>query len=232
MSDTPKAGQDPKRNRRALPKRKITPARQQAARQKSPNKQKSPPSSIRQAAIVGTIALILAAAVIVLNTTGGSPPLPAPESSTTTQSSQKISDDSPPAAIESISAEGYQKMLADLKGTPVLVNFWASWCHPCRLEAPLLEEYYKRYGDQVKFIGIATDDLKAPAESFIRDFKITYPNYLDDSGAVSRGLNVSFLPTTVFYTPEGEISTSYPGALDDDTLGRELDKIAGGFAEP
>lgn len=87
----------------------------------------------------------------------------------------------------------------DLKGRPVVVNFWASWCIPCREEAPLLERAYREYRDDgVIFLGVNIKDAKSDAEDFIEEFGITYPNVRDVDQQLTRPFGVLGLPETFF----------------------------------
>ncbi|MDQ4145855.1 MAG: TlpA family protein disulfide reductase [Actinomycetota bacterium] len=92
---------------------------------------------------------------------------------------------------------------ADLEGHPVVLNFFASWCHPCREEAPIFEKTYKEYKDRgVRFIGIATQDTEDPAKAFVKEFGITYPVVEDFGHEIFDELGLIGLPTTLFITPD------------------------------
>lgn len=87
----------------------------------------------------------------------------------------------------------------DLKGRPVVVNFWASWCIPCREEAPLLERACRRYRDHgVIFLGVNIKDAESDARAFIKEFGITYPNVRDVNQTLVRPFGVLGLPETFF----------------------------------
>ncbi len=76
--------------------------------------------------------------------------------------------------------------LADLRGKTVVINFWASWCPPCRIEAPLLERTWRAYKNRgLIFLGVNIQDRKEDALNFIREFGITYPNGPDPTGEIS-----------------------------------------------
>ncbi len=88
---------------------------------------------------------------------------------------------------------------AELEGHPVVVNFWASWCIPCREEAPLLERAYREYRDDgVIFLGVNIKDAESDARDFIEDFGITYPNVRDLDQQLTRAFGVIGLPETFF----------------------------------
>lgn len=118
--------------------------------------------------------------------------------------------------------------LAALKGYPVVINKWASWCVPCQEESLAFQRVSAEYGRRVAFIGIDSEDPhRADARSFLKSFPVSYPSYYDKSGAL--GLQVTdsiFRPTTVFipahgrpYIREGE----YPNAAK---LRRDVERYA------
>ncbi|MFN8637374.1 MAG: TlpA disulfide reductase family protein, partial [Chloroflexota bacterium] len=81
--------------------------------------------------------------------------------------------------------DGSQLDLASLRGKPVMLNFWASWCIPCEDEAGVLERLSRQYRDRVAFVGINVQDTDANARDFLRRFGVTYPNGRDLTGAIS-----------------------------------------------
>ena len=97
--------------------------------------------------------------------------------------------------------------LADLDGKVVVLNFWASWCPPCRFEMPDFEAAWKEYRDEgVVFVGIAVSDSEEDARSFAEETGVTYPIGLDGEGVTSVAYEVTSLPTTVFIDREGRIA--------------------------
>ncbi len=108
--------------------------------------------------------------------------------------------------------------LAKLRGRPVLVNFWASWCVDCRKEAPLLEAAYRRVGARVTFVGVDTNDTRAAALSFLHEFGVTYPSVYDPHGTAATAYGLFGLPTTVFVSPGGRILERNVGVLTSGSL--------------
>ncbi|MGN6216087.1 MAG: TlpA family protein disulfide reductase [Solirubrobacterales bacterium] len=100
----------------------------------------------------------------------------------------------------------YEKRLARLRGYPVVVNAWASWCGPCREEFPILQELSARYGKRVAFLGVNSQDSDAAAATFLREAPLSYPSYSDPGKEIvdSLGPFLGF-PETAFYDRSGEL---------------------------
>jgi cytochrome c biogenesis protein CcmG/thiol:disulfide interchange protein DsbE len=105
---------------------------------------------------------------------------------------------------------------AELKGSPVVLNFFASWCAPCRDEGPLLERAWRDYRDRgVRFVGVNYQDTPSRARHFVEEFGITFPIVVDDEGELARALDVYGLPQTFFLNENLQL-VAENGAADAD----------------
>lgn len=104
--------------------------------------------------------------------------------------------------------------LAALRGQGIVVNFWASWCEPCRVEAPLFEAAWRaERGNGIVFIGVNRQDTRAAAQTFLDEFAVSYPNGADDNNTWSRAFGIIGLPTTYFIDAEGKIQGVVAGPI-------------------
>ena len=130
-----------------------------------------------------------------------------------------------PRALPEFTLADYRHALGELRGTPVVVNVWASWCGPCRQEAPLLAAAHRRLGDRVRFIGVDVLDERGAARAFMREFGWTYPSVYDPAGAIRDGLGLLGQPVTLFYDAEGTLVHTWTGPLSERALDTDLDAI-------
>lgn len=117
--------------------------------------------------------------------------------------------------------------LADLRGKGIVLNFWASWCVPCRTEAPLMETAWRRERDKgIVFIGLAYLDQEPAAQAFLDEFDITYPTGPDLQSAAARRYRITGVPETFFIGPDGKIVSAVIGPIvSADHLTQQLDAI-------
>lgn len=109
--------------------------------------------------------------------------------------------------------------LSNYRGQTVVLNFWASWCPPCREEAPVLEAVWRQYQDQdVIFVGVDIWDTERDARAYMREFNITFPNVIDNRGKVAVEYGLTGVPETYFITPDGMISRKVIGAISQAVL--------------
>ncbi len=113
--------------------------------------------------------------------------------------------------------------LFSAKGRPVVINFWASWCGPCRQEAGELQSAYLKYRDKgVEFIGIAVDDTPDEAGKFIKEFNLTFPIGLDRSGSIAKAYNLYGVPMTFVVKRDGMLNYIHVGAITGKVLDKEI----------
>ncbi len=110
--------------------------------------------------------------------------------------------------------DGQTTKLADLKGKVVVVNFWASWCVPCRDEAAFLEKEWRAYKDrEVVFVGIDYVDSESNARAYLKEFNITYPNAPDLGTEISQRFRIKGVPETYFIGRDGNIHGNALGPI-------------------
>jgi cytochrome c biogenesis protein CcmG/thiol:disulfide interchange protein DsbE len=131
----------------------------------------------------------------------------------------------PDFALESLDG-GTPIALSSFRGHVVVLNFWASWCAPCRLEAPGLRRVSERYRDRgVRFLGVDYRDNDAAGRAFIDEFRLRYPSVTDPSGSLAYDYELIGFPTTFIIDAAGTIRYRFVGYLDEDVLQKALDDI-------
>jgi cytochrome c biogenesis protein CcmG/thiol:disulfide interchange protein DsbE len=113
--------------------------------------------------------------------------------------------------------------LASLRGKAVVVNFWASWCEPCKEESPRLEQAWRRFRDRdVVVLGIDTHDFKSEAQRFVERYGLSYPMLHDKGGGAYKRYGLIGLPETMFVDREGRIVAWVQGPLSEEELDRSI----------
>lgn len=108
-----------------------------------------------------------------------------------------------------------------VRGKPVVVNLWASWCGPCRKEMPILQAAHARYGERVQFVGVDTADGAEVAAAFLTKVGVTYPQLSDADATLLKHLRIPGLPVTVVIGADGCLVERHIGALG----ARDLDVL-------
>jgi cytochrome c biogenesis protein CcmG, thiol:disulfide interchange protein DsbE len=161
--------------------------------------------------LVGAVAVV-AAVVIGLSQTNTDNS--APKSSTISAQDARRALAGAPAPLAELHAQGGDLLdgsrttvaarIKALRGHPIVVNKWASWCGPCRYEFPFLQEASVRYGRRVAFLGLNSGDNRGDAQSFLKRFPVSYPSYVDPHERIATSLDAgAAYPTTIFYDAQG-----------------------------
>ncbi|HYQ78723.1 MAG TPA: TlpA disulfide reductase family protein [Solirubrobacterales bacterium] len=139
-----------------------------------------------------------------------------------------VGDPVPTAPLPKLDGEGSQS-LADYRGRWVLVNFWASWCPPCRAEAPALEEFQRRLrGPGFTVLGIDSRDLSDDGRAFVRRYGLSYPQLRDADGGVSHDYGTTGLPESYLVDPRGKVRLHSVGQVDEEYLREEVEPLLKG----
>lgn len=131
-------------------------------------------------------------------------------------------------ALSGQQVDGQPFDLASTRGSVTVVNFWASWCGPCRAETPNLESVAKQTASSgVKFVGVNVKDSRAAAQAFLRDHGVTYPSLYDDDGSLAARWPIAVgLPSTVVLDRQGRIAARFTAAVDSAQLLPVVQRVA------
>ena len=116
--------------------------------------------------------------------------------------------------------------LSELHGKVVMVDFWSSWCPPCRREAPVLADVYREYRDHpVEFVGVAIWDLPMGVQEHLERYQVPYPNGIDEEGEIAIEYGVKGLPEKFFIDQQGFIAKKFVGPTSESDLREALDEL-------
>jgi len=114
--------------------------------------------------------------------------------------------------------EAFENRIAALRGYPVVANFWASWCGPCRTEFPWLQKLSARYGKKVAFLGVNFEDSEDAAETFLGEEPVPYPSYSDGDRKIAESLDIhTGVPDTAYYDGSGKLLYVHLGQYRDES---------------
>jgi cytochrome c biogenesis protein CcmG, thiol:disulfide interchange protein DsbE len=143
------------------------------------------------------------------------------ESEVTSQLARGGTPVAPGFTLERLDGQG-ELTLQSLRGKPLVLNFWASWCGPCKDETPLLQEGWSRWRDKgVVFVGIDVKDFRGDAKDFLARYGVTYPNVYDGKGSTVGRYGVTGFPETYFVDADGDVRYRIAGPIED---AEELDE--------
>ena len=179
-------------------------------------------------------ALLLAA--LLLTGCGAAPVETQPQTEPSTETTQPLTTQPPttqatePARqaapdFTMYTLEGEPVKLSDFQGKPVILNFWASWCGPCKMEMPEIQKFYETYGDEIHFLLVSVDDSADTAKAFIADAGYTFPVYFDTTSLGAYTYGASSIPLTFFIDAEGYPAAYYMGAMSESILQQGVELI-------
>ena len=153
---------------------------------------------------------------------GGEPPVPqapAPDRETTAANTTTVPD-------FTVYDENSQPVkLSDFFGKPIVLNFWASWCGPCKSEMPAFQSVYEEYGDQVQFVMVNVGEPMTDGAAFIASAGYTFPVYYDVNNDASYAYQVSSIPASFFIDGEGKLVTYQIGTMQESALLAAIEAI-------
>jgi cytochrome c biogenesis protein CcmG/thiol:disulfide interchange protein DsbE len=128
-----------------------------------------------------------------------------------------VGEAAPDATLETLDGSGTGS-LADYRGQWVLLNFWASWCDPCRTESPAIEKWAEQHDDELTVVGVNTEDLTDDALDFVDEFGLSWDMLRDGDGEFKDSYGIFALPESFLIDPEGNLALIQRGAIDEQFL--------------
>jgi thiol-disulfide isomerase/thioredoxin len=152
-----------------------------------------------------------------------------PGQTTETQPTEPAANMAPDFTM--LDMEGGEVNLASFFGKPIILNFWASWCGPCKSEMPEIQKFYEEYGEEIHFLLVSVDESLDTAKAFIAENGYTFPVYFDASSLGAYTYGASSIPLTFFIDAEGNLTAYYMGAMTESILQQGVDMIRPAAAE-
>jgi len=158
-------------------------------------------------------------------------PSPGAETTNDPAGDGEAADPVPAPDFTVLTLEGESVSLSDFAGKPRIVNFWATWCPPCRSELPAFAAAWEEYGDEVEFMMVDLTDggreTQETVEDFLAETGYAFPVYLDTTGQAANAYGIYSIPVTVLVDAQGNFVGGQVGALREDVLLRALDSLSG-----
>lgn len=135
-----------------------------------------------------------------------------------------------PIEMSATTLEGDQLNIATLRGKPLVMNVWGSWCGPCRTEAPALQQAHEELGEKASFVGIAFRDTETGARTHEKEYGITYPSLFDEGDlllSLNGAVTSQSIPVTLVLDAEGRIAGRYVGVVSKVTLMDLVEDVSG-----
>jgi thiol-disulfide isomerase/thioredoxin len=186
----------------------------------------------------GALGAIVLVAALALGACGGSDDAGNPDSRLSEAEAKAPLEDAPAplAAIRSEAnellgggTEAFKGRIEELRGFPIVVNKWASWCGPCRLEFPWFQSVAEERGGEIAFLGIDSNDSESAAEQFLSELPLPYPSYSDPGLEIAGELGgpPQAFPATAFYDRAGELVFTRPGVYaNEQELRADIERYA------
>ncbi|WP_442600271.1 peroxiredoxin family protein [Neobacillus sp. D3-1R] len=166
--------------------------------------------------------VIAAVVLIVLFTVAIVQAMDRPESSVTNKTGTEIKDKAPDFELKTL--DGKTVKLSELRGKKVILNFWATWCPPCKAEMPEMQKFHEEVGDEVIILAVNIDP-QLDVQKFVDDMGITFTIPLDDEDLVNADYQVVSIPTTYFIDTKGVIQGKHVGAMTYDNMKNYTSKL-------
>lgn len=129
----------------------------------------------------------------------------------------KVGDQAPDFTLQTL--DGKTVSLSDYKGKGIFLNFWGTWCPPCRAEMPAFEKQYEAKKDQgFVILAVNMGESKASVQGFVNEFGLTFPILMDPNGQVAVQYGIDPLPTTMIINPDGKITKIFAGGITEDMV--------------
>jgi cytochrome c biogenesis protein CcmG/thiol:disulfide interchange protein DsbE len=174
--------------------------------------------------VIGTVPLLVAAAVVSTVDVARDKGSPAVRSA-------RASGQAPSVTIADLRDRTATIAIDDFRGRPLVVNFFAAWCAPCRNEMAALQSVYRSVKDRVAFLGIDTRDIRSDALDLLEATGVGYPTAYDPRGMAAAEFGVLGMPTTFFIDARGKMLERYSGEMSEEQLRKTVDRLFGTRSE-